>query len=595
MANKGRMSSGAWKVCLLLLAALAAGLLGVCAFSSPGLLGPAQGGTLGIQVRQEQVFGSRRVVVTAVDAASPLARAGIVPGDLLQFEHYNDAFGTATADEAVALRLWRAGQAQRINVHTVPLQRAPDGAAALLELIALAAALVFALLAGLRRADSLACRALACYFVGTVFIGLAPLAVPGWHFALARVAGSLYYLTWGSLAVFAIYYPDKAPRGLRRLFAQAVPAMLTCVIFVTALGVAVASGAYIPNMGAVAQVVGGLTLLVILVATWDSWRASEGQMRERLLWMLAALVPLAVLSVTAEALRAGAPGSFGQFESLYRLATIAAHALLVYAVLGERVLHFSYAANRALVLVTVSLFVLLVFGVTELALDRLARSQGIRPGIVADAVVALLVILSFDRIQNWISQRITRTFFHGWHAAASRLRHFMSTAVHIDDSMILLGRFASAVDTYTGYTGAAIYALRADGSYVLRHSSLAGARPLLRSNDEMVLKLRQRRATIVLDGDTKVALAMPMKIRGEVAGFVLAGAKALDEPYRPDEILLLSKAAHHLGLNLESLRVQELEQQVASLTQERLLLEREAAALHRVVTAAALQMPELKS
>jgi hypothetical protein len=595
MANKGGMSSGAWKLCLMVLVALAGSLLLACVLKSPDLLGPASSGTLGIETRPEKVFGSRRVVVTAIDPASPLAQAGVVAGDVLEFERYNDAFGRADAGEAVALRLWRAGQARKLAVPTVPLQKVPDTAAALVDLAFLGSALLFAMLAGFKRAGSLACRALACYFVGTVFIGLSSLTVPGWHFGLARLAGSLYYLTWGSLAVFAIYFPHNAPKGLRRLFAQAVPAMLTCVIFVTALGVAVASGAYIPNMGAVAQVVGGLTLLVILVATWDSWRASEGHLRERHLWMLAALLPLALLSVAAEALRALSPEAFREFESLYRFGAIAAHALLVYSVLRERVHHFGYAANRGLVFLSISLFVLLVFGAANLALEKLAHAQGAKPGILVDAVVALLMILSFDRLQNWFSQRIMRTFFHGWHAAASRLRHFMSTAVHIDDSAILLARFASALDAYTGYTGAAIYALRADGSYVLRHASLAGARPLVRSNDEMVLKLRQRRATIVLDGDTNVALAMPMKIRGEVAGFVLAGAKALDQPYRPDEILLLSKAAHHLGLNLESLHVRELEQQVASLTQERLLLEREAAALHRVVTAAALQMPELKS
>jgi hypothetical protein len=594
MANRGRMSSGAWKLCLLVLVALAAGLLIACFMKSPDLLGPATGGGLGIETRQEQVFGSRRVVVTHIDAASPLARAGVVSGDLLEFDRYNDAFGRASAGETVTLRLWRAGTPRKLAVATVPQARPDAGAYAVLSFLYFCAALGLALLVGLKRADSLACRALACFFVGTVFIGLSSLAVPGWHFGPARLAGSLYYLSWGSLAVFAIYFPANRPTGLRRLFAQAIPAMLTCVIFVTALQLAAATGAFIPNMGAVTEVLGGLSLLLVLVAAWDSWRASNGMMRERHLWILAALLPFAALSLTEIVLRAVAPQALQDYQLFYRGAAMAGFALLAYAVLRERVLHFGFAVNRALVLAFISLFVLLAFAVTEVVADRFVHIQGIRVSIAIDAVVALCVILSFGRIERWVSQRVMHTFFQGWYEAALRLRQFMSGAVHIDDSSVLLSRFASAVDAYTSYSGAAIYSRRSDGSYVLRHASLAGARPLVRSNDEMVLKLRQRRATVELDGDTHIALALPMKIRGEIAGFVLAGAKALDQPYRPDEILLLSKVVHHLGLNLESLRVQELEQQVANFAQERALMEREAAALHRVITAAALPVPEMK-
>jgi GAF domain-containing protein len=54
-------------------------------------------------------------------------------------------------------------------------------------------------------------------------------------------------------------------------------------------------------------------------------------------------------------------------------------------------------------------------------------------------------------------------------------------------------------------------------------------------------------------------LALPLLVRGKLNGIVLMGFKQNGQHYRPDEVSLLANGAHQIGLDLESLRVSELE------------------------------------
>ena len=70
------------------------------------------------------------------------------------------------------------------------------------------------------------------------------------------------------------------------------------------------------------------------------------------------------------------------------------------------------------------------------------------------------------------------------------------------------------------------------------------------------------------------ALALPMMHQAALAGFVLLGPKPTGEDYRPDEIEVMAWATHQIGLDLQAIRVRELEMttlrlaaQVESLTE----------------------------
>jgi hypothetical protein len=55
------------------------------------------------------------------------------------------------------------------------------------------------------------------------------------------------------------------------------------------------------------------------------------------------------------------------------------------------------------------------------------------------------------------------------------------------------------------------------------------------------------------------ALALPMMHQAALAGFVLLGPKPTGEDYRPDEIDNMAWATQQVGLDLQAIRVRELE------------------------------------
>jgi hypothetical protein len=56
------------------------------------------------------------------------------------------------------------------------------------------------------------------------------------------------------------------------------------------------------------------------------------------------------------------------------------------------------------------------------------------------------------------------------------------------------------------------------------------------------------------------ALALPMMHQAALAGFILLGLKPTGEDYRPDEVEVMAWATHQIGLDLQAIRVRELEQ-----------------------------------
>ena len=74
--------------------------------------------------------------------------------------------------------------------------------------------------------------------------------------------------------------------------------------------------------------------------------------------------------------------------------------------------------------------------------------------------------------------------------------------------------------------------------------------------------MRAEQAAVVpgeLGSPIAAALALPMMHQAALAGFVLLGPKPTGEDYRPDEIEVLGWATHQVGLDLQAIRVRELE------------------------------------
>jgi hypothetical protein len=239
----------------------------------------------------------------------------------------------------------------------------------------------------------------------------------------------------------------------------------------------------------------------------------------------------------------------------------------VYALLRHRLFDFGFALNRALVVTILSTFLLIVFSLTEWGVDKLLHFQGREKNVVFDAAVALAVILSFHRIQHWISHQVDHLFFHHWYAAAERLRQFMQRAAHISDAAVLQLKFINAVEEYAGAEGAATYLIGGSTRFQLEEATLPDAPASVDANNDALVIMRSGHKVVFLS-DCRQSLpgelALPLMVRGSVNGFVLLGAKKSGQQYRPDEIELLTTCVQQLGLDLESLKAIELQRRALS-------------------------------
>jgi len=84
------------------------------------------------------------------------------------------------------------------------------------------------------------------------------------------------------------------------------------------------------------------------------------------------------------------------------------------------------------------------------------------------------------------------------------------------------------------------------------------------ADEPLAVALRARQAPIhcsdastALPGD----LALPSLHHGQLHGFVIVGSRPNGDAYRPDEIEVLGYAAHEVGLNLRTLRLEQLERE----------------------------------
>jgi len=587
-----------WRTLLITLALVLAALTTwATSYFERGSL-PESTGTLGVS------FGAPdrdyRVPIHSLSPMSPLAQLGARPGDLAVFDHPNDLIRTLGTDEMIGGILYSTKGSSHFLVRPIP---DPDSArhpmAALVGVGTWGAtayiSLLFGVLIGLRRADSNVMR----------LFSLALLAVSGDYFMynlpsgatldlLGRVVDPLRLMVkYLFIVYFSLSFPEERPHMQLTWVRRMYYVFAAAFIFSTAYAIADNyhlvewSLRQIISSATFSTLVKSASTLISIIALWLSWRRSTGETKRRLAWIGVCIgaISFGYLSYNLnqlfgqpmpETLRGAAQGAI----------VMLAYLGLGYATLRHRLFDLGFARNRVLVVTIISSFLLVVFSITEWGVDKLLHFEGREKNVIFDAAVALAVILSFHRIQHWVSHQVDHFFFHHWHEAAQKLKHFQRNAPFITDIGVLQNRFIGTIETYAQARGAAIYTLDPSQAYRLQAATLSGGPTLLDANDETVVELRQSHAVLSLceRGDLPgVELALPMVVRGRLEGMVLIGKKADERQYRPDEIALLETAAHQLGMDLAGLHSEQLAQRAAMAEEKALLHERETKMLRQVL------------
>ncbi|MES2149612.1 MAG: hypothetical protein V4508_07440 [Pseudomonadota bacterium] len=572
MSERKDESFWVWKATICTVCFLLICVLVYCTFHSPSLLGPGIAGELAAKLSPEQELGSARNRIDALSLESPLARAGASVGDFIEFEQsVQQKKGILLAGEPIPLTLSGTKAVRLITVAASASAAPPKTTFQILLLVFASVGIVFALTIGFKRPESLACRALSLYFLGTALNVAHNVTTPGfagiatWYLWAVSVP-----LIWTSLTIFAVYYPEDRPAGLRKRIQRMRMVngtfMLGLGIFLTATLV---QGKFFPYAQQIAAIVLLFNMLIILVALTEGWRSSKGEIRQRQLWMLASFGLLAILTEGTWIM----PASLLQpYYLLNYFANLVCYAGLIYAVLRYRVFDFGFAINRALVYSLTSLVLLVAFGLTEWLSEHFLHFEGREQNVLLDGGIALGVYLAFHRVRHAVEHFIEQLFFHRWHTNEAALREFVTRAAHFISRDALLAAFGGELERFTCRAGYAIYQRdNASTSFVLRAHTLLEVPQNVDLDDGVAVCLRKEQVPTALSETASALmaeLALPMAHRTELDGFILLGSKPNHESYRPDELDVLGFAAHQVGLDLHAAKVEQLEQHSSAIEHE---------------------------
>jgi hypothetical protein len=524
-------------------------------------------GTLGAALKLEQVLGSSRERVAALNSDSPLAAAGAAVGDLVMFDRIRDRQGTLEAGEVVGLTLYHDGVARHLNLQTVPGPNRFSNALEMMAVFTTLASLSMAVVIGLQQADQRAMRWLTVFFLSFT-IGQ-HLGFPGESYLLSQFPWAMSFpALFAGLVIFAVTYQSEHASPRRRAMARAIPAYLVLTVLVAVFYV-FSMVYYVPGREAFGIVYAALNSAVILIALWDAWFHSEGASRTRQLWILVLFGFRAIVMAVAW-FRPLYPAAIADWIPWFqRVGALAFIVGLAYAIFRIRLLSIGFAINRALVYTLFSTLLLIIFSVTEWGVDKLLHFEGRQKNVIFDAAVALAIILCFHRIQHTVRHRIDHMFFHKWYEKAEALKQFIAKLSHYSEPIALQQRYLDAACAFSDASGAAIYLAMPHGAFVRQHSNFSSAPDAIAPDHDLVIELRHKRAAVeiapfAMAGD----LALPMTVRGKLIGIVLMDAKANGEHHRPDEVALLTQSVQALAVEVENLRTEQLQQQNQELRQQ---------------------------
>ena len=560
-----------WRCGVIIVALIAAIQLAIEVFNAPR--------TLSLGVLSEPLFagsflrerGPTRFVVESLSPASPLNDAGVVPGDLLEWDRPLGRWYNVAAGEKETVTVAHGGVSRRIEVTMPAASAVPRHQTAIyvMDFATRLIALCIGVFIGLRRADMIAFRAFAA--AGLLSAIPFPYSAPeSAHIEWLDFIGSFARdLTIAVLVFFAINYPDDRPVGWRALLKRYYPWFFALLVIVD-LGyyARLYAGFYEPATAWLFKVRLIAVPLLFLGTIILAWRRAQGESKIRLQWILATLgtVIAAVLIDTLNSL-VGGPIEAEDVGLVLTAAELAGIVGLVYAILRYRIFDFGFALNRTIVFAIVGAIFLGVSQIVHAVIGDSLHFEDKTKSILLSAIIAIAMYFSFDQLKKIVEKFVDRLFFSAWALREEGLKHFVKEAEHATNAAALSRSFITALDRFTDGATSALFRRDASGDCVRITGTLMDAPERVDANDEAVLAMLAHDDVIRLretGSSLRAALAVPMTHRGEFLGFALVGPRPGGDPYRPDQIEALESAAHQVGLDFYALKVERLEGEVVA-------------------------------
>lgn len=548
-----------------------------------GIFGAGANGTLG--------FASDRIAgqpgwerVTAVVPGGGAAKAGLGPGTRIRFERPQEANVDLAAGRVVSVVALGMGDERSTAMRKVTLVAQPgyfaeqavqDQVDEIIYSIGQWLALALGVVVLIRGWGSLTALTLGLGLLGYSHENVIPIWVTRpVAIVLLQVANHLIAFSGlGLLLLPAVLYAERVCRLSRRwtialvaiggLWAGMILLRLWCDVLDTAY----------PVVGDGAALFWLLLFALNFQGIYWSWRGrrdASGADRARFGTILVATVAQifnGLFFVTVGLLEISGDETKGIVirVALLLIVNLLIPFSLAYAVLRHRVIDLGFAINRTIVYGSVSAILLASFGLIEWSIEHLLPEQWIKASTWIDAGAAVMVYLAFHRVHDAVEHRVEDVFFRKWRQNEESLRRFVATASHFDDEATLAAAFADELSRFAGEGPVALYRRDAGApdNVFIRVAGSWDTSPLnLPGDDAAYALMRAERRPLDL-GETRTdlpgVLALPMLDHGALSGLVLMDLKAGGALFRPDEIALLGRAAHDVGLALAALHAGSVE------------------------------------
>lgn len=496
-------------------------------------------------------------------------RAGIRDGDLLDMREQNFAtrvFALAQPVTTVPLVLVMRRGDERLTTNFTASPPGGNGlkiATVIIPLVICLWCLGCVLLIAVRRSSSVEGRVLAIVLTA---VGVGTSQVPDLSFPNPVVDLIVWSATWGlwlgSLGLLIWLSSRVGDRSTLRTVLEALGYAASMALIV-AVGLSVFGAVSLrvdpvmfswsnPAMGNAAI---GVSLLVVTIAVTAIARSPRFE-RARVAWLVLP-IPLAIAASQVM--------QFIQFFAQTWLENISCYLIsqaflligaffVTYALLRRRVLDSGFLLSRTLVFGIVSLIVVAAFVLLEWLLGLTFAGASHATGLIANALLALVLGISLNFIHRRVDSFVDAVFFRKRYDDERALREFSREAAFVTEREVLLDQAVDKVRTHTDARNAALF-VRETGSY--KAARTFGDMPAeVGENDPAILALKARHQPVdphpyatEMRGD----LAVPLVARGHLIGVLLFGERASGEAYAPDEIEALSEFAHGVGSALDGL------------------------------------------
>lgn len=304
--------------------------------------------------------------------------------------------------------------------------------------------------------------------------------------------------------------------------------------------------------------------LLAFVALAVTWGRSRGRDRARCAYLMFA-GGLLILSQHVAVFVINLTGNDRSLSNplvLFLVAgSVIGSSVFAYAVLRHRVIDVGFAVNRTLVYGVLSAILLTGFGLMEWTIEHFVPIEGREQNALLDALVAVMVFLTFHRIRDFVEHVIEGLFFRRWQDAEAALRRHVREAAFATRPETLIRGFTAALTAYSEGAASAVYLLTETGGYQLSGGSLDAIGEELDPDDPTLIAMRAEPRVFAADersSTLKAALAAPMVNRNEITGIVLLGPKPSGHAFRPDEVNLIDWATRQIGLDLHALIMERL-------------------------------------